>query len=410
MIEILDKHNCCGCEACVQVCPRHCISFDEDIEGFHYPLVDKTVCIDCGLCERVCPILNQAEERPPLKVYAAKNRNEEELLNSSSGGIFILLAKAVIQNGGVVFGARFDENWNVVHAYAETEKDLKAFMGSKYVQSRIGNTYREAMDFLEAGRQVLFSGTPCQIAALKKKLKKEYNNLLTVDVICHGVPSPKVWRMYLEEIKRNVRKGENSVSSPLTHLISERDAHGESIQIKNISFRDKRLGWKKYSFALTLAKASADGKQNTVSFSQYHRENIYMKGFLDNLYLRPSCHICRFKKFQSRSDISIADFWAVSRALPDFYDQKGVGLVFINTEKGEVVMKKSTFEYRDTTFAAASSNHGLREVVPIHKKRAYFFSKLNSTNSIESLIQECLKPSFFERLIVDVKKIIKLLK
>ena len=170
MIEILDKHNCCGCEACVQICPKQCISFNEDAEGFRYPMVDKRICIDCGLCEKVCPILNKTEERKPLKVYAAKNRDEEELLASSSGGLFILFAKEILCQGGVVFGAKFDENWNVVHAYAETEKDLKAFMGSKYVQSRIGNTYREAKDFLEAGRQVLFSGTSCQAAGLKRFL------------------------------------------------------------------------------------------------------------------------------------------------------------------------------------------------------------------------------------------------
>ena len=127
MIEITDKHNCCGCEACVQVCPKHCISFDEDAEGFSYPLVDKITCIDCGLCEKVCPVLNQAEEREPIKVYAAKNRNEDELLASSSGGLFILFAKEIIRQGGIVFGAKFDSDWNVIHSYAETEDAVKAF-------------------------------------------------------------------------------------------------------------------------------------------------------------------------------------------------------------------------------------------------------------------------------------------
>jgi NAD-dependent dihydropyrimidine dehydrogenase PreA subunit len=394
MIEIKDNHLCCGCEACVQACPKHCISFDEDAEGFRYPLVDKAVCIDCGLCEKVCPVLNQAEERKPLEVYAAKNHDEQELLKSSSGGIFILLAKTVIHHGGVVFGAKFDKEWNVIHAYAETEGDVEAFMGSKYVQSRIGNTYKEAKTFLEAGRQVLFSGTSCQIAGLKRFLRKEYDNLLTVDVICHGVPSPKVWRMYLEEIKRNARKGENSVSSPLTHLISERDAHGESIQIKSISFRDKRLGWKKYSFALTLAKASADGKQNTVSLSCIHREDPYMKVFLKNIILRPSCYYCPAKGGKSRSDITIADFWGVEKVLPDFDDNRGVGLIMVNTDKGKDIAECLDIVCQKVSYQeAVMSNPFYFRSVNLHANRAKFFHLIDKNDSIIRLSERMLHPS-----------------
>ena len=144
MIRILDKVKCCGCEACVQICPKHCIAFEQDSEGFRYPLVDETKCIDCGLCEKVCPVLNIDEARKPLSSYAALNENEEERLKSSSGGIFILLAKRTIAEGGVVFGAKFDEHWNVVHAFAENETELTAFMGSKYVQSRIRDTFFQA--------------------------------------------------------------------------------------------------------------------------------------------------------------------------------------------------------------------------------------------------------------------------
>ena len=280
MIEILDKYKCCGCEACVQTCPKHCISFKEDEEGFRYPQINKKSCIDCGLCEKVCPIINQAESHKPLNVYAAKNTNIKELLNSSSGGIFILLAKTVLRQGGVVFGAKFDENWNVIHAFAETEEEAQTFMGSKYVQSRIGNTYTQARDFLKQGRKVLFSGTPCQIAGLNYYLKKDYDNLLTVDVICHGVPSPKVWHRYLDEIKGNVCKKEKDTFYSFNHFISRRNSKTSTdVQIESISFRDKRTGWKNYSFTLTLAEIKAE-EIKQVSFSHIFHQDPYIKLFL----------------------------------------------------------------------------------------------------------------------------------
>lgn len=192
MIEIKDKKDCCGCSACVQKCPKQCISLKEDNEGFLYPEVDKSMCINCGLCEKVCPVLHQGESRKPLKVYAAKNQDEEIRRQSSSGGIFTLLAEKTIQDGGVVFGARFDEHWEVKHDYTETIEGLAAFRGSKYVQSRMEDNYRKAEMFLKQGRKVLFSGTPCQVAGLKRFLRKYYGNLLTIDMVCHGVPSPLV--------------------------------------------------------------------------------------------------------------------------------------------------------------------------------------------------------------------------
>ena len=393
MIEITDKHNCCGCEACVQVCPKHCISFDEDAEGFSYPLVDKITCIDCGLCEKVCPVLNQAEEREPIKVYAAKNRNEDELLASSSGGLFILFAKEIIRQGGIVFGAKFDSDWNVIHSYAETEDAVKAFMGSKYVQSRIGNTYKEAKDFLDAGKQVLFSGTSCQIAGLKRFLRKEYPNLLTVDVICHGVPSPKVWQMYLAELKQNAHEGENSVSSLLTHFFSKRDTLGGTMQIKSISFRDKRLGWKKFSFALTLAEATADGKQNTVSLSHLYKEDPYINVFLKNINLRPSCYSCSAKLGKSHSDITIADFWGIEKFLPEFDDKRGVGLLMVNTSRGEefadiIAVDKIPVALKD----AIQGNPAYIKAVLLHSNRDKFFRKVKSSRNILRLMTVFTQP------------------
>ena len=207
MINIVNKSFCCGCAACVQICPKKCISLTEDTEGFLYPRVDKTKCIDCGLCETVCPFLSESAEREPKAVYAVKNPNDDIRQESSSGGVFTLLAEKVINDGGVVFGVRFDEKWEVEFAYSETIDGLSAFRGSKYIQARVGNAFIDAEQFLKAGRKVLFSGTPCQVKGLLQYLRKDYENLLTVDFVCHGVPSPKVWRLYLkEEVERILNK------------------------------------------------------------------------------------------------------------------------------------------------------------------------------------------------------------
>ena len=285
MIQITKKSKCCGCEACVQACPKQCINFQEDEEGFSYPLVDKALCINCGLCEKVCPVRNQADSRQPLQFLASKNTDEAIRMVSSSGGIFTLLAEEIIRQGGVVFGAKFNDRWEVVHDYTETKEGLAAFRTSKYVQSRIGNNFRQACDFLKQGRQVLFTGTSCQIAALKLFLHHDYEKLLTVDIICHGVPSPKVWQMYLDTVIMNARKGENSVSLHPNLKIYKGDTTSHYQMIRDISFRDKRLGWKNYSLALSLDKATADGKQNTVLLSHIYREDPYMKVFLSNIIL-----------------------------------------------------------------------------------------------------------------------------
>ena len=316
MIDIKEKHNCCGCGACVQICPKQCISMSEDNEGFLYPHVNSAICIDCGLCEKVCPVINQNEPNEPLAVYAAKNTNEEIRLKSSSGGIFTLLAEQVITEGGVVFGARFNEGWEVIHDYTETVEGLEAFRGSKYVQSFIGDNFKVAKQFLNNGRKVLFSGTRCQIAGLKKFLQKDYENLLTVEVVCHGVPSPMVWRDYLEYKRAERAAGKNTVSSSLNELPV----------ITGISFRDKTNGWKKYGFKICYAASKA--AENSVSKSGNKanceitpfKEDLLMKGFLKDIYLRPSCYHCAARQGKSGADISIADYWGIQSIHPEIDD------------------------------------------------------------------------------------------
>ena len=252
MITITDKSQCCGCSACAQRCPRQCISMQMDNEGFLYPQVDSSKCIDCHLCEKVCPVINQYEARTPLNVYAAKNSDDEVRRLSSSGGVFTLLAEQTIKDGGVVFGACWDKDWKVKHDYIENISNLQKFRSSKYLQSVIGDSYLKAEQFLKIGRKVMFTGTPCQIAGLKHFLRKEYNNLLAVEVICHSVPSPGVWQQYLTT-RLHTLKWEKS-------------------DIRNISFRDKKTGWKTYSFVIE----NNDGN----CFTELSSKNAFMRGFL----------------------------------------------------------------------------------------------------------------------------------
>lgn len=307
MINIQNKQDCCGCSACVQRCPKQCISLHEDEEGFLYPKVNLDTCIDCGLCEKVCPVLYQAEERVPLEVFAAKNPNEQIRMESSSGGVFTQLAELTINAGGVVFGVKWNEYFEAVHAYTETKDGLADFRGSKYVQSFVGDTFKQAEQFLKQGRQVLFSGTPCQIASFKKYLRKEYGNLLTVDLVCHGVPSPKIWKEYLQ-----------------------------SLRLENIGYilhKDKSTGWREYSLSMV-------DKNKRLVFTENASKNKFMMNFISNLILRPSCFSCPAKSGKSGADITLADFWGIEHVLPQMDDNKGTSLVCCNTLMGQSFLEQ----------------------------------------------------------------------
>lgn len=201
MMELVkDKVDCCGCASCVQVCPKKCLSMKEDEEGFLYPIKNELSCIDCGLCEKACPLKNQQDKLQCKDVYAVMNLDEQERMASSSGGVFIKLAKYILKQNGVVFGAVFNEKYEVFHVAASSEEQLIPMLGSKYLQSRIGNTYKETLTYLKENRLVLFTGSPCQIKGLYSFLRnKKYVNLITMDFLCHGVPSPGVWKRYFEE-------------------------------------------------------------------------------------------------------------------------------------------------------------------------------------------------------------------
>lgn len=389
MIQIQEKKQCCGCEACSQVCPKHCIEMNPDTEGFLYPTVDLSSCVDCHLCESVCPIKSIHEAKVPISVYAAKHNLDDIREKSSSGGVFYALAEAVIGQGGIVYGARFDEQWDVIHGSAKTIDEVYALMGSKYVQSRIGDCYQQVRENLEQNITVLFCGTACQVVGLKTFLRKEYSNLLTTDVFCHGVPSPKLWRDY-----RNKTVSELAGKNSVLHRIS------------SISFRDKSQGWKKFSFCLSIDKASAAVNKNSV-FVSYFGDNYYMKSFLLNYNLRPSCYHCAFREGRCGSDLSIGDYWGYDKSHSDD-DDKGMSAILVNTKKGyELLTQCNLFLMENSFDDVLSGNSVLKWSFKEPKYRAFFWWHYNG--DVQETICKVIKkttPSFFKVVLSKIKNIL----
>lgn len=384
MIEIKDKSKCCGCEACVQRCPKHCIHLVEDKEGYRYPRVDKATCVNCGLCEMVCPIINENEQQEPIEVLAAKNPDEQQRLAGSSGGVFFEIGRNIINNGGIVFGARFDENWNVIHSYAEDIEGLNAFRGSKYVQSYIGDSYKKVEGFLKDGRQVLFSGTPCQIAGLQRFLRKKYANLLLVDVVCHGVPSSMPWQKFLDEAIRTQNMSSETFRK----------------QITSVSFRSKEKGWLKFHLKVIykpLNGISANSRNSI--FSKYHRDTDFFYGFLSQYFLRPSCYNCKFRCGKSHSDITLADFWGIWDHTDQWNDDRGISLVMLNTEKGKAIFDTLNVDVFLSDYKTAiAGNKSIIESPTKPVERCFVFRHLNRGLKLH----DAFSFNFIEKLLIKL--------
>lgn len=367
MINIKDKKDCCGCGACVNICPKKCIELIEDNEGFLYPEVNKAICFNCKLCENVCPISNKKSlSNEIIEAYASYAKDDYIREKSSSGGMFSLIANEILNDNGVVFGAVFDKDFSVKHVAIDNVDDLNLLRGSKYLQSRIEDTYQKAKEYLENGTMVLFSGVACQIAGLKTFLGKEYENLYTVDVLCHGVPSPKLWQKYIDYQEKMYNS-----------------------KVEKIIFRHKKYGWKKYEVFLEFS--------NKTSYEKKHYEDIFMRLFLKDVCLRPSCHSCRFKELDRPSDITLGDCWGINKVMPEMDDDKGTSIVLIHSKNGKLLLENIE---KDLVLKMGDVDEILpkyadsRKSVKKHKNRDKFFNKLNKKNiKIDSLVK-LIEPSF----------------
>jgi len=361
------KQLCSGCHACSSVCPASCISMTGDSEGFLYPDIDMSRCRHCGLCEQVCPVVGSYEgpkSSTPVdgpSSFAVQAKDAGLRARSSSGGAFGLIATAVLRQGGVVFGAAFDQDWSVCHLGVTSEDELPRLMGSKYVQSRIGDVFRDVKRILDEGNAVLFSGTPCQVVGLQCFLGADYASLVTADFICHGVPSPVVWAKYVEE---------------------RESASGA--RVVEVQFRNKVQGWKLYSLSFRFSDASEQVRPLT--------QDPYMRAFLSDIDLRPSCHSCGFKSVQRQSDFTLADLWGVESVVSTMDDDKGTSLVLVHTAAGQELLDHlgEAAEVQSVDLASAVKNNpALTTSAPVNPLRDRFMLQLE-TLPLEQLVEKYL--------------------
>lgn len=319
-VSIKDKHDCFGCSACRAICPTNAIQMTKDEEGFFYPEINTEKCVNCEQCVRVCPMKNRCENEFPLNIFAARNKNMQVRMRSSSGGVFSELAQYVEQKNGVVYGAAFDENKNVVHERA-TGNQWRHFCESKYVQSDMRDSYRSVRDDLKSGRFVLFSGTPCQVDGLKSFLtlaKVPQDNLLTIDIVCHGTPSPAIWQDWLKW-------------------------KAKEQAIREVHFRDKKeVGW----HHSTLTLISGDGKEIA---KEPQSKGVFWKLFFNHIILKPACGNCPYASFKRVGDFTLGDYWGIEKHYPQMDDDKGTSLLMVNTQKAKEVWMniQSQFDFCD---------------------------------------------------------------
>ena len=375
MINITDKSKCTGCTACVTACPRQCIVMRRDRDGFDYPVANPDLCIGCGKCDALCPVLNPRGKHEPVAAYAA--RVPGYMMESSSGGVFPQLAEDVIKAGGVVFGAVMNDDLTVGHSEAETMDEVQRMRGSKYVQSDMYSSYEDVRNYLEEGRKVLFTGTPCQIAGLNAYLGKEYDNLLTADVACHGVPSPGLWAKYADALERK---------------------YGSSIA--DVRFRDKSSGWRRYSFSFRAGDRDV---------SVPYVKDPYMTLFLQDMTLRPSCHACPAREGRSGSDLTLADLWNVAATVTEMDDDKGVSLVIANSVKGCKALDGMDLRAVDAE-TARQMNSGFAVSLPCPERREEFFEGLHTAKDVISymkgfVVSTCSVRKLYQRFHTLMSKI-----
>ena len=384
MITLTSKYDCCGCTACTSAWNRGAIIMQEDEQGFLYPHINTTQCIDCGLCNKVCPVFrydvisNKKNVNP--HILALHHHNEKTWISSSSGGVFASLTDYALRQAGVIFGAIYDDNFVVVHRRAETQEDTLKFRGSKYVQSNLTGIYQQVKFYLQEQRFVLFSGTPCQVEGLKGYLQRSYDNLLTVDILCHGVPSPRVFHDYLNFIRQN-----------------------SDFHFTGIFMKDKTFGWGYQNSRLFFGKNAS--QFNTVL------SRLWNDIFYSHLTTRPSCHACRFTNYLRPGDITIGDFWGIEKHHPQFTDSRGISLIMLNNTKAEIVWNhiKDDFNYLESNIKECIQPN-LKYPVPEPVNKATFWQDYASMpffqimNKYYRITHQDLLKNRFYMILLTLKK------
>lgn len=375
--------NCSSCAACANVCARNAISMQLDAEGFYRPVIDAGKCVECGACERACP-WNKSVENPNVanaspKTVAAYAKDESVRLQSSSGGIFTILAERVLDDDGVVIGVAQTAPTRFGHIVVDNKADLAKLRGSKYVQADVGLVYREVRSQLKAGRKVLFSGTPCQVAGLYAVLGNAATaDLFTVDIVCHGTPSVKVF----EKSVREQEKVNNAVFS-------------------DVNFRDKTTGWSSYSLSCHF--------DNGQSLRMHHDRSKYMRLFLNRICQNVSCDDCRYRKLPRIADITLGDYWGVSKYHPEMNDNKGTSVVLLNTTPGSMLFESVADKViqcdSNVEYAIAGNPCIVRSGKP-HPKRAEFFANLDKYSLDQLIKMYCPLPSLPRRMIRRIKRML----
>lgn len=389
MIDVPD--NCTGCTACISICPKHCIGSTRNKYGFPVPKIDPTQCTNCGLCEKVCPASHGSAIHASIDtktIYAAQNPDKTILKESSSGGVFSMIAAEILSQGGLVFGAAidYDDHCKIKHIYIDDVSRLPLLRGSKYVQSDLAGIFIKVKRFLSEGKQVLFSGTPCQISGLKRFLMREYENLTTLDIICHGVPSPMAWEKYISE-----------------RQISPRN----NMKYTWISFREKYDSWMDFGISFRTCSYNANGK---FEGHEYHFDkrynNPFMKGFLEDLYLRDSCYDCPVKGLSSRADITLGDAWGIQNYDNDFNINDGISVVICNTDKGSQIISNLNLVLNIMPSEILTvHNPAYLKSPKKHPKRKKFFKLLAKGIPFDKCISICLPPpTYIDKVIWSIKR------
>lgn len=386
MPSLAEPNLCVGCSACASICPKRCIEMEKDPDGFRYPvLMHPANCVECGMCESVCPVLNEsikANDDLPY-AYAAFTKDEGIRQDSSSGGIFTEIAKRVIEENGVVYGAAYDEEFAVCHCCVDKIEDLQKLRGAKYAESYLGSSFPEILDRLKNGQLVLFSGTPCQVAGLKSFVRKDYNNLICIDFVCHGVPSPMAWDAFIK-------------------YRAEKDADGKLPQ--RINLRSKETGWSRYQYSNVFEYE--DGRKSSTVSSQ----SLFMKLFVGDYISRPSCSECKFKGYSRVSDITLGDFWGIWDIEPEMDDNKGTSVILVHTPSGKKLWRdiEPIIKSKEVTLEQASQQNQSM----LKPSKANTNSKLALRKIKDGKIDTCedffkiQKPTIFARIKEKVRRMI----